>query len=134
MGIKYKDGYKYQLYEDVKIQTEIKGEEVKEEFFILEKNGDLHVKRGYAWDGPSGPTIDTPKFVWASLPHDVFYQCMRHGWISRSRRKEVDQEMRRMLRTEPKPMNRFRAWYVYHVVRKGAGFAAQKPRPILEAP
>ena len=29
--------------------------------------------RGYAWDGPSGPTIDTPDAMPASLVHDGLY-------------------------------------------------------------
>ncbi len=37
----------------------------------------LTIKRGYAWDGPSGPAIDTKTFMRGSLGHDGLYQLCR---------------------------------------------------------
>ena len=45
----------------------------------LHFNGLLEVFPGYFWDGPSGPTIDTIAFVFASLPHDIGYQALREN-------------------------------------------------------
>ncbi len=41
--------------------------------------GWVSVRRGYAWDGPSGPALDTVSFMRASLLHDVLYQALREG-------------------------------------------------------
>ncbi|KPA31968.1 Uncharacterized protein AMR50_3455 [Leptospira interrogans] len=58
--------YKYQLVKSYNFQTEIKTDlslkirksEVKV-FVNLDPEGLLKIEAGYAWDGPSGPTIDT---------------------------------------------------------------------------
>lgn len=85
--------------------------------------GLLTMKKGYAWDGPSGPTIDTKNFMRGSLVHDALYQLMRNGQLAPQWREGADQELRRICREDG--MNRFRAWYVLQGVRKGAGFAAR---------
>ena len=46
----------------------------------------LQIKKGYCWDGPSGPTIDTDDFIRGSLFHDAWYQVMReHSWYRQFR-------------------------------------------------
>ena len=40
------------------------------------------VEKDYAWDGPSGPTIDTSNSMRASLVHDVLYQAMREEGLA----------------------------------------------------
>lgn len=66
--IKYRSGYKYQLDEDYKIQINIKPQKgVDEKFIKLDQVGNLIVVAGYAWDGPSGPVIDTKENMRASL-------------------------------------------------------------------
>ncbi len=77
MKFKYRAGYKYQLAETVSIQTPITGVRIKEEFFDLQENGVLTAYSGYAWDGASGPTIDTDDSMGPSLVHDVFCQAQR---------------------------------------------------------
>ena len=79
--IKYRDGYKYQLDEDFEIQTEIYDYDIETEYATLSKKGLLHVFRGYAWDGPSGPTFDRNTNMRGSLPHDVLYQMIRQGLL-----------------------------------------------------
>jgi len=82
MTIKYRAGYKYQLAESYSCMTPIKPDKaVKEEFFTLSKNGKLWIKRGYAWDGASGPTFDTKSSMRPSLVHDAFCQMMRSRLI-----------------------------------------------------
>jgi len=81
--ISYRSGYKYQLAEDFHIQTFIKPEnKVNNQFISLDKKGNLVVKSGYAWDGVSGPVIDTSNNLRASLVHDALYQLMRKKKIS----------------------------------------------------
>lgn len=47
----------------------------------LERDGQMSVFPEYAWDGPSGPTVDTHAFILASAPHDVFYQMLRENLL-----------------------------------------------------
>ena len=77
----------------------------------------LVIRRGYKWDGPSGPTIDTDSFMRGSLVHDVLYQAIRDGWgDSRlEHRKLADQILYKICREDG--MNRIRAWYTYRCVR-----------------
>jgi hypothetical protein len=78
-------------------------------------NGYLNINKGYAWDGPSGPTIDTRTFMEASLVHDALYQLMRQGKASRDLRIEADRLLRQMCIEAG--MSKARAWYVYRSVR-----------------
>ena len=50
-------------------------------YCILLRTGALYITRGYEWDGPSGPAIDTDNFMDGSLVHDVLYQMLREGWF-----------------------------------------------------
>ena len=43
----------------------------------LNESGCLQIAAGYAWDGASGPTIDTRNSMIASLVHDALYQLIR---------------------------------------------------------
>ena len=103
--------------------------------FTLDKNGWLIVRRGYAWDGPSGPTIDTKTFMRASVVHDVFYQLLREGKLPPSRRKQADQELVRFAKMDG--MNPVRRFYAYWSLRAFAGGAAKlktKPMKVHVAP
>ena len=58
--IEYRSGYKYQLAKDYLIATNIKPDkDIDEKFIKLDVNGNLTILEGYAWDGPSGPVLDT---------------------------------------------------------------------------
>lgn len=94
--IKYKKGYKYQLYENYSIQTAVKGYSVNDQFLKLTYNGLLTCEVGYAWDGPSGPAIDTSTFMRASLVHDAFYQLMRLNHVPRKYRDYADRLMKQI--------------------------------------
>ncbi len=79
MPIFYKSGYKYQLVKDYSIETVIVGSLMDLDFLKLTPNGVLTIRDGYAWDGPSGPVIDSPDTMRASLVHDAVYQLLRSG-------------------------------------------------------
>ncbi len=60
--IAYKDGYKYQLngvYVDTIPITPDDDLSSPRQHVTSSKDGKIVIKRGEAWDGPSGPTIDT---------------------------------------------------------------------------
>ncbi len=142
--IHYRSGYKYQLAEEYRVDVVInaqmsavfakgyaapredsdqKSEGIKTEYIELSPDGTLTIKKGYAWDGPSGPTRDTKFFMRGSMVHDALYQLMRNNLLPSSCREDADQELHRICREDG--MNRFRAWYVLLGVRKGAGFAVR---------
>lgn len=121
--IKYKDGYKYQLFNDYTIATKVyPAQDIKTRFIELTTEGILAIRGGYASDGPSGPTLDTKTFMRGAFVHDALYQLMRMGLLSLKWRKQSDKELRRIC-IEDK-MNSVRAWWVYKGVRIGARSSA----------
>jgi hypothetical protein len=134
--IKYiKGDFKYQLDEDYKFKTEIiPDKDISTYFIYLSTNGDCLVRKGYAWDGPSGPTIDTKDFMRASLEHDVKYELMRKELIDEKWRQVADIELKNTALEDG--MSEARAEYVYVFVRDfGKSSADPKNRkPILTAP
>lgn len=132
--IRYKAGYKYQLAEDYAAETGIiPPAPVLTHFIALSAEGRLAVKADYAWDGPSGPTIDTANFMRGSLEHDALYQLMREGHLSPDYRAKADMRLWTVCLEDG--MNAIRAWWVFRGVRIGGGDAIE-PRPdeIKEAP
>lgn len=107
----YRKGYKYQLAArelfvlgpmfrfDKPIITE----------FITLKDGLLHIQKGYAWDGASGPTKDTKNSMRGSCCHDALYQLMRMGLIDNNLWSFADSELYKCL--EKDGMSSFRRWY-----------------------
>lgn len=134
--ISYKEGYKYQLSEEYSIVTTIKPEEsINTDFIDLSNDGRIIIKKGYAWDGPSGPTVDTLNFMRSSLVHDALYQLMRQGRLDKIKfRKLADKLLQEMSKADG--MSALRAWLVYKGVRVGADKAADKKsiKKIIQAP
>lgn len=88
--MKYQKGFKYQLAADETIFVEwLMGYNIETPFISI-KDGWLLVKKGYAWDGPSGPTFDTKSFMRGSLFHDALYQLMRLELLPRGCRHLAD--------------------------------------------
>jgi hypothetical protein len=77
--------YKYRLTEDY--QFELPGDYPKPKYPLfaddwvrISVHGHiLFYDEGYAWDGSSGPTIDSKKCQLAGLIHDGGYQMLREG-------------------------------------------------------
>jgi len=74
--------------------------------------GVLLISKGYCWDGPSGPTVDTVDALQASLVHDALYQLIREGFLPQSFRREADAELYKIARREGMPLWRAAYWYV----------------------
>ena len=131
--IKYKKRkkYKYNLHSDKDYSTGIKVDKPKNgKHLQIDAKGELVIKAGYSWDGPSGPTIDTKNFMQGSLVHDALYQLMREGHIDPSNRKKAVKILRKICREDD--MSRLGAWLLYRGVRL-VGKSAVKP-DLLTAP
>ncbi len=116
--IRYRSGYKYQLVDDYSVLVGVRPDkDISTEFIDLEKDGILKIKRGYAWDGPSGPTIDTKNFMRGSAVHDALYQLMRQEKLSKTYRAAADMELKNICRQDG--MSRIRAWWIHRGVRLG---------------
>jgi len=140
--MKYRKGFLYQLAEDEYFQTQIRPKEhINLDFIELNVRGNLRVKRGYAFDGPSGPTkviVDVLEkipfigkwlvkkfleaFMTPSLGHDAKYQLMRMGLIDPKHRVEADDELKADCLA--RGMSRPRAAWVHKGVTEFAAFAA----------
>ena len=89
-GIAYKDGYRYQLQEGYSLVISIRpAAAVGNDYIALDPQGALRIAKGYAWDGPSGPTLDTANFMRGSLVHDALYQLMREGLLDHTVHREA---------------------------------------------
>lgn len=111
--IEYMSGYKYQLAKDYKIATSIKPQkDIDTQFIALDKQGNLTVKSGYAWDGTSGPVVDTEHNLRASLVHDAFYQLMRRKHLEASKHKDkADKLFRKMCKEDGVPSTVAQVYY-----------------------
>lgn len=134
--IKYREGYKYQLAETGVIQTSLRPEEdIVTEYINLTKAGIFTVKKGYAWDGCSGPTRDGKTNMRGGLFHDAGYQLLRMGLLSEDYRHVFDRILKELCLEDG--MCSFRAWYYFEGVDHLAAFAAKygtDPYPIKTAP
>lgn len=153
----YKKGnYKYRLVKSYSVQILIYPDSnIKTKYISLTSSGLLTLSDSYAWNGPSGPTIDTPNFIISSAPHDAVYQLIRMGLLNASHKKIADQLLRCMLVEQwivahSKPIGWFRigiyntklslvkarAQYIYLGVKIGGqrSILAESRKPILTAP
>lgn len=136
--ISYKKGYKYLLHNTYWIDTDIK---TGRDYVItygsrimigLGGDGHLIINSGYAWDGPSGPTIDTKNFMRGSLVHDALYQLMREGGLDWIFREKADNLLRDICIQDG--MSKARAWVVFNSVRFFGELALNpKNNPVLHS-
>ncbi len=125
--------YKWRLRERVVVSTGVLGFNIRTRFICLDSTGLMILMLEYAWNGASGPAIDTKNFMRASAAHDAGYQLLKLGYLPPRYRKKFDQMMRRICREDG--MSRIRAAWCYRSVRLfGRGAAKpRKPNPILYA-
>ncbi|MBW2561360.1 MAG: DUF1353 domain-containing protein [Deltaproteobacteria bacterium] len=101
----------------------------------MDTDGNLTIKNGYAWDGPSGPVKDAAENMRASLVHDALYQLMRNDKLkSRTHRKAADQEFKDICKADG--VSNFRASVYYKALRKFGKPAAspQNKKVVVRAP
>ena len=132
--IKYKKGYVFQLVEDYHVQLDLTGYEAMTDYISLNSTGLLSISKGYAWDGASGPAINSKNFIRPSLVHDCLYQCLRQGLLPQICREYADDRLKQDCIKDG--MSKFRAWYVHLAVKTFAKSAADPMhrKKILTAP
>jgi len=130
--IKYKRGYKYQLSAPYMHYTGIKNLHVENRFLRLYPSGLLIIRTGYAWDGASGPGLDTPNILRGSLVHDALYQLIQEGLLPLECKQIADTLLYKICREDG--MSWIRAQWVYRAVDIFGGSYAANNREVLFAP
>lgn len=122
--IKYKGGYKYQLTEKhyTPLGFRLPVDVDTSYMSTLNSGRTLLIGAGYAWDGTSGPVIDTKENMRGSLVHDALYQLLREEVLPPSYRQPADAEFRRICIEDG--VSAWRAWMWYVALRWGGNPAA----------
>jgi len=136
--MKYKSGYKYIVAETLTIQSPYRPKNdlmgVCCGFVDLLKNGMLTIRKGYAWDGASGPAFDTKTIMRGSLFHDVSYQLMREGSLSRDLKDTADDWLIETCKEDGMWAAR-RAWVFWALDKFGSHSTEPESEPeIIEVP
>lgn len=134
-----KGGYKYVLQTPYFCKTTIiPKENIHTPFISLFTDGLLLISPRYAWDGPSGPTIDDPLTIAASLPHDAGYQLIREGLLGIEYRGQFDMLLKQIMQEdaiqykEPrKTISLLRAEYYFDGVDVFGGKFVHKNQPLI---
>jgi len=78
----FRRGFKYVTTRDYYIELDvIPFEPIDLPWIKMDMQGRTHIWARYAWNGASGPTIDTLTSMIGSLVHDLGYQLIRLGLI-----------------------------------------------------
>lgn len=125
------DGFRYQLAKDFVIQIPIKlNHGIYDEYHTINRDGLLTLKRGFAWDGPSGPTINTKNSQIPAAVHDALYRMIRNDALPYSMKEVADQIFYEMLMHFG--MSKFRAWIWWLGVHLFGKCSATKPSRVIE--
>jgi len=108
------DRYKYQLMEDETLEIPVGWNALTA--FIFLRRTTLTIRKGYCWDGCSGPTIDTESTMRAGLIHDALYQLMRVGKLPQDYKPHADALFKQLLIEAG--CWRLRAWYYFQAVKR----------------
>ena len=96
------------------------------EFINVSEDGYMLIKKGYAWDGPSGPVLDRRSTMRAALVHDALYQLMRHGHLDVFQWREPADALFRDMCREDGVYGWLAAIYYYAVRRFGKVAASSR--------
>ena len=135
--VHYGDGYKYTTRRNWWCATPLVGQAARSDggppWVELDSSGVLMIRAGYAWDGASGPTVDSKSSMRASLVHDALYQLLRAGKLSPEARAAADKMLEDLCVADGMWRWRARLWWA--AVRKWAGYAAKRrAEAVLVAP
>ena len=129
--------YKYEVYEECRVQTKIRPEfPIDQEDYAITTDGVVVAKRGYMWDGASGPAIQRKENKRASLIHDILAEAMRAGLLPQSCWMPANEELGRLC-IEDGMSN----WWAINIYVRGVSLTnnwcrrtTKLEHPILEAP
>jgi len=112
------DKYKYKLCEDERIfLPQTFGPHVIETDWVRLSNNILVVKKGYCWDGASGPTADTPNTMLGALAHDALYQLIRIELMNPSLKNKADLCLKQICIAETKRLYGSKLRYLINKAR-----------------
>ena len=104
---------------------ELKDKIVVSKYFDVIK-GLVIIHKGYAWDGASGPVVNTENTLLGTLVHDVIYQAIEEGQLDVSYRVNGDNAFYRILRERGVSYFRAKAWFL--AVRLFGGWHINVPK------
>ena len=132
--IQFRAGYKYSVWNDYRVQTDLRGYEVRDRLFTLDADGWLTIFADYPSDGPSGWTFDTKSFMRGAFVHDALYEMLRLGKLPHDPCFHLaNLELKKICLEDG--MSRWRAAYVFWAVERfGNAAAALRPEKIISAP
>ena len=134
MIIKFKHTYpyKYKLIEDVIVGIGIMDIPIDHPYIKLTPGGVLIIKKGYAWNGSSGLSIDPKTNHGASLVHDALYQLFRTELLPIEYRNMSDVIYRCLcLKAGMWPP---RAWWSYYALDWFGAYSATPGREMYPRP
>lgn len=125
--------FKYITVADYFHQTELKDFRAECSMISLDDNGLLCIRKGYLWDGPSGPTLDSISGMRGSLCHDAGYELMRRGLLENKYRGYFDSLFFDIIKQDGMDSLRARVWYeaVSHFAANCARFGTQPEDRII---
>src|SRR5512133_1063440 len=119
--------YKYELLTDSIQETGITGYEGgdTEGFIRIDREGKLYQRRGYCWNGCSGPTRDDETNERGGLIHDGLYQLIQLRVLPFSCVDPADALFRAVCLEDG--MSAFRARYYYYGVHNPIAHLSARP-------
>jgi hypothetical protein len=125
----YKKGYKYPLTRPFRVKLDVKPvTPIDFPFLKIDADGNTTAMPGYAWNGASGPTIDTKDSIRGSLIHDIGYQLIRLGVVDCKYKEYFDRLLKDICIEDG--MNKWRAkLWQWAVLKFGRGSTRPSAEP-----
>ena len=123
--MQYRNGYKNQLYnkpEVFQLKYIFPEKDIITHLGTITTKGVMTIFSWYAWDGASGPTVDTKNVVRGSCGHDFLYELIRLGFLPFRYWELADKELNNWLKENG--TSAFRRWYWMKGLALAAGSAA----------
>ncbi len=131
--VAYRDGYKYQLAANYHFQTTLRQRDpIVTAWITLDREGQLTILAGYAWDGPSGPTVDSACAMRASLVHDALYQLIGLHLLPTATRAHADRIFLELCEADGMGLVRRTVWH--RMVRWFGPKGGSDDKPVRYAP
>ena len=111
-NVYYAKGFKYRLTRRLVLQSSVfPPEDIITPDFEIHTDGILIGHPGWSYDGPSGPTWDSPCSMRAAGGHDIPYEAMRKGLLDWSFKQAIDDDFYGWLLEDGMWVWRAKAWH-----------------------